>query len=441
MLRFSPASLILLVLLSGYVVADQSRGKTDFETGVTAFQDGDLERAQQAFEQARAEGLSTPSLYYNLGVVYFRLKQFGKAERVFRLLLSTPHAALAQYNLGLVFLEQGDADNARRRFRLAAAEASPEKVRALALDQLEKLGGRDQQPWAAPPGFAFVSVSGGYSDNIASTPDPQSSKRSGQFADMLASGSYRVGGDPDLDVRLNALAYARRHPSESDLDNSFASIGASWFVQPGPGDLTSTFSLGRSWYDSEIFERQAQLDVIYRLDHCPVAGGLAGLECEFRGLARAIRGGSRYRAYDGSLFRAGLGVMRSVGRWRVSSGYSLEADNRRDLKTEREYYSLSPVRHLLSARVRYQWSQVLGLGLNVDYRLSRYRDDHQLITDGMSMSERRKDRRFRGTLLMNYELTARWQVIAELGLLRNQSSIERYKFNQNKVMVGIEGGF
>ena len=79
-------------------------GRSDFEAGVDAFSEGELTKALALFEQARAVGMNTPPLLYNMGVVYFRLGRHELAESVFQELLDTPHAALARYNLGLVKL-------------------------------------------------------------------------------------------------------------------------------------------------------------------------------------------------------------------------------------------------------------------------------------------------------------------------------------------------
>jgi len=439
--RSLSASLVALVLVTGSVQAGQHQEKSDFETGVEAFEEGNLDLARRKFEQARAEGIAAPSLLYNLGVVYFRLEQYNDAERIFRLLLDSPHAPLAQYNLGLVSLKKDETDNARQWFRAAASETSPQKVQALAWQRLDEMGDGELWPVAGRRGSAYVSLSGGYSNNIAGTPDEASSNRSGAFADMLAAGRYNVGGNPERGLRLNGLVYSRQYPAESDFDNSFANIGASWLSQPGPGLLTSTVSAGYSWFGAETLEREVQFDVVYRLGSCPVMVSLGGLKCEFSGVARAIRGGSGFSAYDGELYRAGLKAAKRAGRWLISGGYSLEADNREDLSTEQEFYSLSPVRHVLVARTRYLWTQRIGLGLKADFRLSRYQDDHRLITNGVEISERREDRRLRGTVMLDYELSRQWQVITELSLLDNHSTIERYDFSQGEVMVGIQGSF
>lgn len=91
-------------------------GQTLFEQGVQLFRQGHLEAARDCLEAARTMGLNSLSLSYNLGVVYYRLGRLPAAEQAFRQLLSSPHEALARYNLGLVALARDDHEQARSEF-------------------------------------------------------------------------------------------------------------------------------------------------------------------------------------------------------------------------------------------------------------------------------------------------------------------------------------
>ena len=117
-------------------MAMEVTNRPDFDAGVEAFRQGNLEEARIFFERARAAGTNSPSLLYNLGVVYFRLGDLGSAETVFLTLLETPHAPLAYYNLGLVKQRMGKVGDARQWFERAASEGSPEEVQTLARHQL-----------------------------------------------------------------------------------------------------------------------------------------------------------------------------------------------------------------------------------------------------------------------------------------------------------------
>lgn len=237
---------IALMILAPASVAEEPAGNPNFEAGVAAFGEGELTTARMHFEQARAEGLNTPSLLYNLGVVYFRLGQHDSAETVFLELLDTPHAPLARYNLGLVMQERGQDEAARQWFEQAADTDSPEKVRALALRQLD-----ESKPgqFGDIRGTGYISAAGGYDDNIAGTPDDASSNRAGVFVDMLAVGNVGIGREG---IGLHGVAYTRQYPGNTEFDNSYLSSGASWLKGVGAGELTSTLSLAGSWF-GEIF--------------------------------------------------------------------------------------------------------------------------------------------------------------------------------------------
>ena len=74
--------------------AETEAGMEDFRAGVEAFEAGDLEASKQRFQSAVDAGLSSPSLFYNLGVVCYQLGDFVAAESAFRALLDDSDGAL-----------------------------------------------------------------------------------------------------------------------------------------------------------------------------------------------------------------------------------------------------------------------------------------------------------------------------------------------------------
>lgn len=426
---------IALMVLARASGAEELTGNPDFEAGVAAFAAGELTVARAHFEQAREDGLESPSLLYNLGVVYFRLGQQDSAEAVFLELLDTRHAPLARYNLGLVMQEKGRQEAARKWFGRAAGPESPEKVRALALRQLDQ---------SKPEHFEQISGSGyflaaaGYDDNIAGTPDDASSNQAGGFADMLAVGNVRIGRDG---FGVHGVAYTRQYPGHSEFDNSYLSTGASWLNGVGAGELTSTLSLAGSWFGGDVLEREVRLESVYRPDQCLFASLITGIDCSADGSVSIIRGGTDFSAYDGEMVRLGASASKSAGSWLLKGRYQLEVNDRKDLSTQQEFFSVSPLRNLVSAEARYYVSGRLSVGARGDIRHSRYRDDYRLVSDGEVVSERRTDNRFRGMLLAEYRLAGPWLMLAEWSMLNNHSSIERYDYSRREVMVGVEVGF
>lgn len=426
---------IALMILAPASVAESPAGNPNFEAGVAAFGEGELTAARAHFEQARAEGLNTPSLLYNLGVVYFRLGQHDSAETVFLELLDTPHAPLARYNLGLVMQERGQDEAARQWFEQAAGTDSPEKVRALALRQLD-----ESKPgqFGDIRGTGYISAAGGYDDNIAGTPDDASSNRAGVFADMLAVGNVGIGREG---FGLHGVAYTRQYPGNTEFDNSYLSSGASWLKDVGAGELTSTLSLAGSWFGGDFLEREVRFEAVYRPDQCLFASVITGIDCSANGSVSTIQGGSDFSAYDGEMVRLGASASKSVGSWLFRGRYQLEVNDRKDLTAQQEFFSVSPLRNLVSAEARYYVSGELSLGARGDIRYSRYQDDHRLVSGADVVSERRTDNRLRGVLLAEYRLTGPWLVLAEWSMLNNRSTIDRYDYSRREVMVGVEMGF
>lgn len=435
---FPRLAILFSVLMASVPIAMAAEvsGTSDFDAGVQAFRQGNLVEAQRHFERVKANGASSPSLFYNLGVVYFRLGELESAETVFLKLLETPHAPLAHYNLGLVKQKMGNSGDARQWFQRAASPDSPEEVQALARRQLADMA--EPSPFKPILGSGYLAVAGGYDDNIAGTPDAESSDREGGFADILTVGNVQLGAS---DVGLHGVAYTRQYPGNAAFDNSYLSTGASWLKRLEGGELTSTLNLSASWFGGDPLEREARVEMLYRPDQCVLGSVVAGVECSVSGSVSTIDGGSGYSAYDGEMLRLSASADKVLGSWVFSGHYQLEDNHRRDLSTQQEFYSVSPVRNLLSAEVRHYVSGQFSLGGKAGVRYSRYKDDHRFVSNGTLVSERRRDNRLRGSLLAEYRLSGEWMMLAEWSMLDNRSTIERYDYSRREVMLGLETVF
>jgi Flp pilus assembly protein TadD len=78
---------------------------------------GNPERAAAVLEQARKMGASSPEALLNIGISYFNRKDYGKADEMFRQVLSTPGAAtadqaMAQALVGKLLLRDGKVEEA-----------------------------------------------------------------------------------------------------------------------------------------------------------------------------------------------------------------------------------------------------------------------------------------------------------------------------------------
>ena len=138
--RLMVTSSIVILLYSSGVFAQVSAAPSAFDQGKQAFQQGDYQRAVQAFELARKRGEARVALYYNLGVSYFRLGKYDDAKRNFEIVARNKRmAALAHYNLGLVARKQNDRETAISEFRKVGEISKDKKLAALADRNLDEL--------------------------------------------------------------------------------------------------------------------------------------------------------------------------------------------------------------------------------------------------------------------------------------------------------------
>jgi tetratricopeptide (TPR) repeat protein len=130
------SSLMLLVFMASFAAASQAVAQTAAELlaeGNALVRSGIYRTALLRYREAAATGLDTPLLHYNLGVVHYKLGDFGDAAGEFAFATADPHlAALASYNRGLALRAAGDNAAASAAFNTAADSADDRDLRRLA---------------------------------------------------------------------------------------------------------------------------------------------------------------------------------------------------------------------------------------------------------------------------------------------------------------------
>ncbi|MBW0148685.1 tetratricopeptide repeat protein [Marinobacter arenosus] len=407
--------------------------------GVEKFQSGDLEGAREAFEAARADGLSSASLSYNLGVVYYRLGQYEAAERTFHELLSTEHQALASYNLGLVALAQGDESAARHWFARVSTPASPEKLRELARVQLGKLGSPTPESYVSAQRMGYLAASVGYDSNIAGLPETSATSEGGVFGEVLAAGSGTVGDLGDGLVRLGGVAYGRHYPANDEFDTSLLQGELIWSRDLVSSVQGGSLTISQSWYDADALERRYGVEGFQRWTAC---GGVAALErCSVALAAAHVDGGDGFEGYDGEWYRLRLSAVHRFRGWLLDGDYRLEVNDREDFRAGDQFISVSPRHHTLELTARYRLYPLLAVGGSGAYRYSRYQDPYVLFEGDALVSERRVDNRLEAGLFAERRLTGDWLVRAEWQVQDNDSGIERYDYRRYTLIASLEGTF
>ncbi|WP_168215677.1 tetratricopeptide repeat protein [Marinobacter confluentis] len=448
-----PGLLVLLAVWWGGAVADSDlqptvpeiSPRTAFESGVAAFQSGNLQQARRLLEQARDAGLASSALLYNLGVVYYRLGLYDQASAAFTPLLDSPHAPLARYNLGLVLQKQGDTEAANAWFSQAAGDSAPREIQLLAQRQLASGGSSSATSTSASAAGAtrtvvFLSAATGYDNNIAGAPSDATSDQAGAFGDLLASGRAYLGRGEGRAIRLEAVALARQYPSESEFDNLYLSVGAGWQQPLGAARFVSDLRISRFWFGGDLLEQQVSLGASYNRPGCFWPEQLM-VDCKLAAFVSTIQGGSDFSAYDGALYGGEISAGKSLDLWRFDGAWRLEFDRRDDLEVGEEFFSLSPVRQTLSVVAERQITDRLSLGAEPMFRSSRYADPHRVISGGQLISRTRDDEQFRTRVFAGYRLDRRWQLGLDLVWVDNRSTLGRYQYDRGELMLSLDGVF
>ncbi len=429
----------LLVLASTSVPAQWADTDTLFQYGVEAFQQGQFDEARLYLENARNQGLDSPSLSYNLGVVYYQLERYDEAAESFRQLLDTDSHALASYNLGLIALKQEDTGAAKAAFRVVIEANAAENLNTLAERQLARLGepgldGADEKRW-----FGYAALSGGYESNIGLFPDSARSDVSAAFFETVLAGNGYLWGAAEAGVRGDFGIYRRQYVSEQDFDSDVGQLAMSWVQAAGPGSVRLGAVGAWLYRGGSAQEQHARLLAEYQQGGC--VGWFAAERCRIRFTAAEVMAEPEYDPYDGQFYRLDARYQVLWQGWKGQLDYRAEYNDRDDLTTSTEFYSLSPQRHQLEMRVSYPVLSALELGLSTGVRYSKYRDSSRLVVPGGTAVIRRSDTRLQTGLDARWSLGNGVALMATYDYKTNASNIDRYDYSNQSVDAGVEISF
>lgn len=428
----------MLWALATPVMADNVLARRHFDLGITAFEKGRFQIAINEFEAARRKGLNTDTLWYNLGVAYYRQGQFRQAEVAFSRLLRGSNRDLARYNLGLVALAADQPEMAEAYFLDVYSHAESTKLKTLASRQLDRLEPSryfdEPKIWSASLG-----LNTGYDSNLALVDDGKPSFEGAAFLESLLAGAVQVAGEKRDGVRIDGVLYSRQYFSNGEYDTDYTQLGLARSLTLGQGVANFRLNGSQSWLDSHPLEREVELGASYRLDECTLMA--SSVSCEVALSAARVDGGPGFEAYDGQRFGTSVELDGYWQGWQVSGRYRYTLNRRRDFQTTTEFYSVSPVHHELVVAGWHSLTTAFSVGTRLEYRFSRYRDKHILMASDGVLSERRLDHRSRGAIMLEYRLSSRWTVSGEWDSQYNESSLARYDYSRQVIQVGVDGRF
>lgn len=421
--------LVLVCLLPAPAAAQEADHL--FQRAIEAFRNQDFARAAELFQKARAAGMESPVLSYNLGATYYRLGRLAKARTAFRRLLGGEDDALAHYNLGLIARKRGRPQAARRHFRATLAAAPKEELDTLAQQAL------DETEVPAPGPAGYLSLALGYEDNVTLSPEEvvDATGTGDQFLEGLGVLELPLDDSGKRRLDLSGSLYLLDYRDLSAYDLTHLRAGPDYEIREEGWRLSVGGAGSLVLLDREEFQRIATLEAGIAREPTPTTRVSAGLQAEW------IDAREPYAYLSGTRQRFTVTGHNRRGWGRLQGGYRLTLNDRDDLATGTDFASFSPTRHELFLSVRRSAGPWEG-SLETEYRLSRYNDPH--VQAGRS--ETRRDRRYRVVARLGRDLPRRLQVFGRYSHTRNDSNLNGppftdYGYTSRIFLVGLERAF
>ena len=427
--------LLLTLLLPAAVPAETP---PLFQTGVAAFEQGRYTQALKYFTRAKARGLNTPQLYYNLGSTYYKLGRYPAAADAFARLLDQPAwRHLALYNLGMAAEAGGDRQAAFDYYAEARQAAGQSKIRQLAALKLEKL--QLDGPWPTlRSAYALVSAAAGYDDNAVLSPDEDLdavSREGDVFTEIYAIGGAYLAGDEDDGISLDAAAFTRLYAEETDYSFSSFSAGISRDKLRAPWHTRIGLAAGAELVENELFAATPSFEITLKRS-------FKHYRLKLKNALSWISGHGDYDYLTGVENRFTAELLRRLRDARIYLGYRFEYNDREDMETEAEFFSYSPLRNEIYARCYYSLTPEWTFMAYGRYRNSIYPDaNRQINTSGSIIRDRREDDRLSISFRLRYRLSASLDGFAEYSHINNDSNFSRYSYDSSLLMLGLQKTF
>jgi len=420
-------ALVGFCCFSAHVSADPAE---DFRMGVEAFNAGQFEAARQSFSDAKAAGLESPALMFNLGSTYYRLRRFDEAADAFAQSGQDPAwAMLSRYNQGLVAWEQGDRQRAAGFFSEVAKHSGDARLTAAALLMWERV-----DPLARLTPRTRLAANLGYDSNVILTDLPQSVSASGKsdiFTEFLAKTGAWIGRGADSPT-WEASFYDVRYSDLNDYNLTQVSAGLDKPWSQGRWVHLAGVQLRQLWLDGAGFQR---------------IESLRGATIFSANRDRLLRGdlrfsqvdslGNRYDFLKGQEIDVELSWTETFSRSWLAYGLTYAQNDRKDQTSGADFYSYSPTR--LGGWIRGSWSLGSRWVLSPSFR---FRNSRYSGTDRHGgVAQAREDNDWQLGTVLTYRWTPTWSVTTEYQFSKTDSNFPDYSYTRHVVQIGAARAF
>ena len=411
-------SIFFIALLLLYSAVALASAKEDYNDGVKFFEKGDYHSAIASFKSAENKGMESAALFYNLGSAYFKIEQYAASKKYFTRVTEYPDKrALAEFNLGMIAIEENNTKAALAHFKYAEANSSDKKIIDAAKQTIAGLTGTSKR-WGA-----YVAANIGYDDNISVTPDNLALGVDDTFYNVYASADFVVHGKRKRGWLMDAAFFTIDYSDSDNFDQDFYTIGLRNEHQFSSWDTITHLKYGNSTFGGDDLQSFYKLDVL----GAKSLPGNAKLILQYR-FDDFTSKNPIYDYLEGWRQRAQIRYARNTANSNQQVYYEGELNNRGELVTSLYSYEYSPTRHTLGGRYTHKFSDKWFLTGNLAYRASDFPSSPTLDRD---------DTRWTLDVLLNYRIDPTLVLKSNVKYIQNDSSIDIYTYDKTLITLGV----
>jgi len=413
----------------GLSLSSIAQSKGLFEEAGEAFSEGRYQQAADLFlSLSKTDG--SAEVHYNLAICYFKLEQWGLAQKTFFSLNQLdPTEDLVTYNLAITEKKLGRIEIAREHFQTLSLSSEDPDIAQLSSRQLALLPnvrngqGKSKSNWSAGVKTEFGSY-----DNLLT---PSLEKNTGISDSLIESRAYFTWQSNRYTSNrwtVSGLLYKSNYHETKEYNADYAKLGVRKYTQWSEGYIYVGLDVDASELEGKGYLQNiaAEAGVVQGFGD----GNYWGMKIRQREVD-SLSG--EYEPFVGSNQLLKLNVLQRLGdRLTWDMHYQYSRDNREDSSNILSFRSFSPVRHSVGSALTYQlseWRFVWGL----EYRDSDYQKENQYFGKAIL----REDERLKTTLSANWHVSEDWSLNVEYNYMDNDSSIDTYNYHQELVKLGV----
>ena len=405
-----------------YAATALASAKQDYNHGVEFFKKGDYHSAIASFKSAEQKGMESAALFYNLGSAYFKIENYSASKIYFTRVTEYPDKrALAEFNLGMIALEQSNKEEALAHFKYAQANSDDKKIVAAAKQTIAELTDTAKR-WGA-----YILANVGYDDNISVTPDNLALGVEDTFYNIYASADFVVQGKRKHGWLLDAALFTIDYSDSDNFDQDFYTIGLRNEHRFSSWNTIASFKYGNSTFGGNDLQSVYKLDVI---GVRPLAGNQK-IILQYR-YDDFTSKNSTFDYLEGWRQRARIRYYRNAVKNNQQLYYEGELNKRGELVTSLVSYEYSPTRHLFGGKYTHKFSNKWYLSGDLSYRVSDFPASSTLDRD---------DTRWLLDVLLDYRIDNTLSIKGDIKYLENDSTVDIYTYDKTIISLGVSKRF